>query len=334
MKKLDQDSEGVVMCPHRRAEQVLADCVYRHARQQQLVERAEAVCKRAQAKTSIHGVDKVYYPLLSAKEIPVKSWIAKSKKEWKVPVMIGLEGIRMEIPNPDTPLARWRNNLRECLSYTILVTCPDLMIHDVNKDWTDMHCIDMLDKVQAGHKLIEGTIPASVYAVAINYFTARALDEGQNSSQSIEEGGNPVPLNQEYENVESWGLRPELLAPEIIRRRKVIVLSDSGSMIYRRPNKKNKAVNVKPGNFLNNNTCSDPWVNIMTPDEVGGADWNTWSAFLQKFVVEYGTRMEVCPDGTKRVPAHISVIVFDNLNGANLGYASEEAKERRTASHA
>ena len=163
VERLDQDNGGVVMCPHHCAEQILADCVYCHARQQQLVERAGAVCRKAQAKTSIHGVDKVYYPLLSAKEVPVKSWIAKSKREWKVPVMVGLEGIRMEIPSPDALLARWRINLRERLSYTILVACPDLMIHDVNKDWTDMRCIDMLDKVHTGHKLIEGTIPACVY---------------------------------------------------------------------------------------------------------------------------------------------------------------------------
>ena len=305
VKKLDQDNEGAVMCPHHRAEQILADCVYCHARQHNLVERAEAVSRKAQAKTNVHGVDKVYYPLLSAKEIPVKSWIAKSKKEWKVPVMVGLEGIRVEIPNPDTPLARWRNNLRECLSYTILVTCPDLTLHDVNKDWTDMHCIDMLE-VQPGHKLIEGAIPASVHAVAINYFTARGLHEGHKASQSIEGGGNPVPLHQEYENVESWGLRPKLPAPEIIRRRKVIVLSDSGSMIYRRPGKKKKAVNVKPGHYLNNDSCSDPWTNITASYEVGGADWTTWSTFLQKFVDEYGTRMEKCPDGTTVSGAHLS----------------------------
>ena len=113
-----------------------------------------------------------------------------------------------------------------------------------------MQCTDMLEKVRIGHKLHEGTIPASVYAVAINYFTARALDEGQKASQSIERGGNPVPLHQEYENRESWGLRPKLLALEIIRRQKVFVLSDSGAMIYRRPGQKQSK--VKTGNYLNN----------------------------------------------------------------------------------
>ena len=42
-----------------------------------------------------------------------------------------------------------------------------------------MQCIEMLELVQSGHSLVEGTIPACVYAVAINYFTNRALDEGQ-----------------------------------------------------------------------------------------------------------------------------------------------------------
>ena len=85
----------------------------------------------------------------------------------------------MEIPSPDAPLARWRINLRECLSYTILVNCPDIMSRHVNKDWTDMQCIEMLEKLQNEYHLREGTIPASVFAVAINHFTARALDEGQ-----------------------------------------------------------------------------------------------------------------------------------------------------------
>ena len=51
----------------------------------------------------------------------------------------------MEIPLPDTPLTRWRVNLRECLSYTILVTCLDMMSYSVNQDWTDMQCIEKLE---------------------------------------------------------------------------------------------------------------------------------------------------------------------------------------------
>ena len=35
----------------------------------------------------------------------------------------------------------------------------------------------------------------------------------------------------------------------------------------------------------------------------------------------------MCPDGVKRFPAHISVVVLDNLNGTNLGYASQEASK-------
>ena len=149
----------------------------------------------------------------------------------------------MEIPNPDAPLARWRINLRECLSYTILVNCPDFMSHDVNKDWTDMQCIEVLEKLQNQYHLREGTIPASVFAVAINHFTARALDEGQKASQSAEEGGQPTPLI--HENVESWGLRPKLPAPQLIRKRKVLLLADSGAMIYRRPPKKGTPQKVK-----------------------------------------------------------------------------------------
>ena len=143
----------------------------------------------------------------------------------------------------------------------------------------------------------------------------------------MEEGGQPLPFNQDYGNVESRGLRPKLPAPEIIRKQKVIVLSDSGAMIYRRPPKKGATAKVKPNNYLNNDSCADPWINIMANYEVGGADWSTWSTFLQKFVDSHGTVMEKCPDGTKRFPAHISVVVLDNLNGTNLGYTSQEANK-------
>ena len=82
------------------------------------------------------------------------------------------------------------------------MTNPDVMIHDVKKDWTDIQCIEMLGMIQQEHQLVEGTIPACVYAAAINYFTNRALDEG-------------LANNDE---VESWGLRPKLPPPEIIRK--------------------------------------------------------------------------------------------------------------------
>ena len=104
-------------------------------------------------------------------------------------------------------------------------------------------------------------------------------------------------------------------------------------MIYRRPDKKNKSAKAKPGEFLNNNSSTDRWHNIMANYEVGGATWPTWSVFLEKFITECRERMELCPDGTKRFPAHISVIVLDNLNGTNLDYASQEEmkkEEQRT----
>ena len=140
-------------------------------------------------------------------------------KGWMVPKMLGFEGLRMEIPNPDTPLARWRINPRGCLSYTVLVTCPDIMSYDVNKEWTDMQCIEMLENIQAAHNLSEGTIPASVFAVAITHFTARALDEGQKASQSMQEGGHPTyaPHSRRRGIVGTWAkvVQPEACPDEV-----------------------------------------------------------------------------------------------------------------------
>ena len=144
--KLELDGENVVKCPLHDPQRNLVDCVYCHARQQQLAARADVLCRQAEKKSDVRGVNKVFCPLASAKQIPMELRkfpdAKESAKGWMVPKMVGTEGLRMEIPHPDTPLARWRINLRECLSYTILVTCPDVMSHNVNKGWTDTQCID------------------------------------------------------------------------------------------------------------------------------------------------------------------------------------------------
>ena len=274
------------------------------------------------------AVQKVFEPLASAKQIPMESWTWPGSKEgtkgWMVPKMVSFEGLRMEIPHPDSPLARWRVNLRECLSYTILVTCPDMMSYSVNQDWTDMQCIE---KLQTVHNLREGTIPADVFAVAITHFTARALDEGQKASQSMEEGEHHV--SQTHENVESRGLRPRLLSGDLNRSRKVLLLTDSGALIYR----KQKRKNVKPDSYLNNNDCAHPWNNLITGCE-SGAGWIKWAASLSEFVAEYGSIMERCPDGKKRFPSHVTVIVIDNLNGSGADYevnGAKPSKEKRTS---
>ena len=196
--------------------------------------------------------------------------------------MVKFEGLRMEVPHPCSPLARWRLNLRECLSYTILVTCPDLMSYSVNQDWTDMRCIETLANFQVSHELREGTIPADVFAVAITHFTARALDEGQKASQSMEEGEHHV--SQTHGNEELWGLRPRLLGEGFIRSKKVLLLTDPGAIIYRRG--KNK--HVKPEAFPNHPDCTHPWTNIITSCE-SGAGWAKWAASLSVFIDRYGS---------------------------------------------
>ena len=112
----------------------------------------------------------------------------------------------MQLPHNDSPLARWRINLRECLSYTILVNCPD-QIFSLSEKLTDAQCIDHLENVQSRHHLVEGTIPASVFTVAISRYTNLALDEGMKASESIEEG--TAATNHLHEDVEKWGVEAE-----------------------------------------------------------------------------------------------------------------------------
>ena len=116
----------------------------------------------------------------------------------------------------------------------------------------------------------------------------------------------------------------KLPPPEIIRKRKVILLTDSGSLIYRGQKK------TKPAKFLNNEA---EWSNIMAPDIVGGAAWSDWVTYLEKFVTDYSHLMELCPDNVMRFPAHISVIVLDNLNGTNLNDKSQEYKKKEEDRH-
>ena len=140
------------------------------------------------------GVQKVYTPLTSAKLVPMTTWKSSAGKEYPVPKVVDVEGLRMEIPSPESPVARWRINLRERFSYTTLVTCPDMVSFDMNRDWTDMQCIERLATLQETHNLREGTIPASVFAVATTHFASLALDEGQKASGSIEDDSHYPPL--------------------------------------------------------------------------------------------------------------------------------------------
>ena len=85
VEALDPDNEGVVMCPHHHADQVLADCVYCHARLQDLVTRAEETVRKDPVIVTLEGIrkadkkatggpEKVHLPLTSAKRIPLMPW--------------------------------------------------------------------------------------------------------------------------------------------------------------------------------------------------------------------------------------------------------------------
>ena len=71
----------------------------------------------------------------------------------------------------------------------------------------------------------------------------------------------------------------------------------------------------------------------MAPDVVGGAAWADWATYLEKFVEDHGHLMELCPDNVKRFPAHISVIVLDNLNGTDINDKSHENKKKEEDRH-
>jgi len=82
---LEKDNEGVVSCPHHLADQVLPDCVYCHARLQNLVAKAEESVRKYPVTVTLENVlpseekaperpGLVYSFLTSAKQIPQRPW--------------------------------------------------------------------------------------------------------------------------------------------------------------------------------------------------------------------------------------------------------------------
>ena len=61
-----------MFCPKHVPEQNIADCVYCHARQQQLIERADSIRNQTVEEIRTRGVQKVFEPLASAKQIPME----------------------------------------------------------------------------------------------------------------------------------------------------------------------------------------------------------------------------------------------------------------------
>ena len=59
-------------------------------------------------------------------------------------------------------------------------------------------------------------------------------------------------------------------------------------MVYRRPPQKGTPNKVKPDKYLNNDTRTEPWSNIVANYEVSGADWARWADFLQHFITRHG----------------------------------------------
>ena len=79
--KLEPDYEDVVFCPTHVPEQSTADCVFCHARQQQLIERAGSIRNQMVEEIRTRGVQKVFEPLASAKQIPMERWTWPGSKE-------------------------------------------------------------------------------------------------------------------------------------------------------------------------------------------------------------------------------------------------------------
>ena len=102
IRNLELDGENVVKCPTHDPQRNLADCVYCHARQQQLVARADILCRQAEGNSEVRGMNKVFCPLASAKQIPMEWWNYPDSKEsakgWMVPKIVGIEASEWRFP--------------------------------------------------------------------------------------------------------------------------------------------------------------------------------------------------------------------------------------------
>ena len=56
-----------------------------------------------------------------------------------------------------------------------------------------------------------------------------------------------------------------------------------------------------------------------------GCEWKDWTAHLRKFIETFkqGGKLEKCDDSVERVPAYVTVLCLDSLNGIPQRYANK-----------
>jgi len=123
-------------------------------------------------------------------------------------------------------LAKWRINLREALSYTILVTAPSLMNQGVCHSWTDEQCTNLLAQLQEKYQLTTGVVPAGTYATAARYLADCFMNpKGDSPGMGKRSLGMDAVIDR-------MGRRLVLNKTSDIRHHRIGVLSDSGTHIY------------------------------------------------------------------------------------------------------
>ncbi|MCP4899381.1 MAG: hypothetical protein GY906_20645, partial [bacterium] len=214
---------------------------------------------------------------------------------------VGFEGIRFTLPDPRGILAKWRVNLREALSYTILVTNPSLMGHSVHPSWSDEQCIDLLAQLQEKYQLKFGVVPAGAYSLIIGYLTDCYLNPKGDKPQM----GKQCPIMDEI--VTKMGPRPVLDKTSSIRHQCVVILSDSGTHIYNTAKKPN-SVHMK--DYLKNTEWfpKEQWADVLTFCEDDSPAWKSWAVGLESVFDKVDSPcVYLDSDGNRRIDSSVLV---------------------------
>ncbi|MCP4896954.1 MAG: hypothetical protein GY906_08255, partial [bacterium] len=125
---LDKDPSGHILCPEHEVLVPSEQCSVCEARKLSIINATSSSVAECP-----EGAEMVYLHVSDPKSPPTEMVASPgySGKAYACYRQVGFEGIRLTMSEPRGILAKWRVNLREALSYTILVANPSLMGHDV-----------------------------------------------------------------------------------------------------------------------------------------------------------------------------------------------------------
>ena len=197
------------------------------------------------------------------------------------------------LPNDGSILASWRRALRQ-QTWTTMAIFQPTNLHKFQYFQFDEYYIKLLARLEIGNTLTN-TVKANTYQVAISEMNMEmdALAAGLETPLKATDGKSAA---------EFWGARPNLPTRRSdIRRKKVLLLADSGANIYK-TQKYHGLKAYMAADF-------DEWKEGIFNESQSGASYEFWLEEIKKFTTLHRLSIH---DG--KLPTDFLVIIIDNLN--------------------